>query len=494
MSAVIEPRRGRATLPEASAQPQPVHTRAEPCVPLANVMDLLLDAVCVVDTQGRYVFVSAAFERIFGYSPQEVIGRPMIDLVFHEDRARTLGAVDEIVAGTHQPHFENRYVRKDGRIVHIMWSAQWSPADQVRVAVARDVTDKKRADSMQAALYAVSEAAYCAQDLLVLFRRVHQIIGKLLPASSFFVALYDPEHDRLSFPYHVDEHRPAPEVQELAGGSLSAEVVRTGRTVHVKRNAATDSCEPARCDLAAQALDWLGVPLRAPGGVIGALVVTGYSADSRCTDGDTELLQFVSTQVAAAIERKQAEARLQHLARHDPLTDLPNRELFRDRLETALARAAREDLRLAVLYVDIDKFKHVNDSLGHAVGDLLLQELARRFRRCVRESDTVARVGGDEFVVLLHGIRSSAHAVLVAEKIRKALDRPFDVDGHRLSVAPSIGIALYPEHGIDCERLIARADEAMYQAKKDGGDRSLMADEPRVPIPEAARRSVRAAG
>ncbi|OGB23218.1 MAG: histidine kinase [Burkholderiales bacterium RIFCSPLOWO2_02_FULL_57_36] len=127
--------------------------------PLANVMDLLLDAICIVDPQGRFVSVSGACERIFGYTPEEMIGKPMIDLVFHEDRERTLQAVDKIVAGYLQRHFENRYVRKDGRIVHIMWSARWSEADQVRVAVARDVTERNHIDSMQTAQSSMSEAA-----------------------------------------------------------------------------------------------------------------------------------------------------------------------------------------------------------------------------------------------------------------------------------------------------------------------------------------------
>ncbi|PKO63759.1 MAG: diguanylate cyclase, partial [Betaproteobacteria bacterium HGW-Betaproteobacteria-17] len=154
-------------------------------------MDLLLDAICVVDARGCFVFVSAAGERIFGYAPAEMIGRPMTDFVFHADRARTLQAVDEMMKGQPQPYFENRYVRKDGQIVHIMWSARWSAADQVRVAVARDVTERKHADAMQAALYAISEAAHAAEDLVALFEQVHQIIGGLMPADNFFIALYD---------------------------------------------------------------------------------------------------------------------------------------------------------------------------------------------------------------------------------------------------------------------------------------------------------------
>jgi len=444
---------------------------------LSSVMDLLLDAICVVDAQGRFIYVSAAGERIFGYPPEEMIGRRMIDLVFHEDRARTLNAVDEIVAGQHKPHFENRYVRKDGSIVHIMWSARWSEAHQVRVAVARDVTERKRAESMQAALYAISEAAYSAEDSLALFRRIHQIISDLLAAKNFFVALYDEGNDRLTFPYYVDEYNDAPTPRRLDSGTLSAAVIRTGRPLQFSGNATTIRAEQLLPDVGIDALDWLGVPLNGQNGIIGALVVKSYAGDVRYTGQDIELLQFVSTQIAAAIERKQTETRLQHIARHDPLTDLPNRELFHDRLNTALALARRDQTRLSVLYLDLDMFKQVNDTLGHATGDLLLQQVANRLRQCVRESDTVGRFGGDEFLALLNSIHLPEHAMLVAEKIRLALGQPFDLAGHKLSVTPSIGIALYPELGEDDRQLIRHADEAMYEAKGSGGNRFQVAAE-----------------
>jgi len=191
-------------------------------LPPSNVMDLLLDAICVVDAEGRYLFVSAAFERIFGYAAGEVIGRPMIEMVYPPDRERTLRAAADIMAGQDQLHFENRYVRKDGQVVDIMWSARWSEADQARVAVGRDVTALKRSENLQGALFDISEAAYTAEHLPALFRRIHQIIGELLPANNFFVALYDDKKDELSFPYFIDEHDPAPEPRKLDSGTLSA--------------------------------------------------------------------------------------------------------------------------------------------------------------------------------------------------------------------------------------------------------------------------------
>ena len=449
--------------------------------PLANVMDLLLDAICVVDVEGRYVFVSAAFERIFGYTPQEIIGKPMIELVHPDDRERTLQTAREIMAGQPKPHFQNRYVRKDGRVIHIMWSTRWSEADGMRIAVARDITELKRAESMQVALHAISEAAHSAADLLALFRNIHLIIGKLLPARNFFVALYDEKKDELSFPYFVDEHGSAPSAQKLDSGTLSAEVIRTGQALLLTPDMPVAPPEHANPVDGRGALHWLGVPLSTQQGIIGALAVQSYSGEVRYTEQDKVLLQFVSTQVAAAIERKQTQTWLQYVALHDQLTALPNRMLFHDRLRTALARARRDSSRLSVLYVDLDKFKLINDSFGHDVGDLLLREVSHRLRHCVREVDTVARMGGDEFVVLLDNIDQPEHACIVAEKIRKALNQPFELPDHSLHISTSIGIAVYPEHGDDNKQLMRLADDAMYAAKKHGGNRLIMSDMPGQP-------------
>jgi len=431
---------------------------------LANVIDLMLDAVCVVDTEGRFLFISAAGERIFGYPPQEMIGRPVIGFVHPEDRERTLGAVAEILAEKHKPIFENRYVRKDGRVVHIMWSARWSPPDRVRVAVARDVTARKRAEALQAALYAISEAAHAAEDLLALFAQIHCIIDGLLPAKNFYVALYDAAGDWLSFPYHVDADG-ASEPGTLDAETLCAELIRSRQELLVCHDAALP---PA---LGRTAVDWLGVPLGPPQGVIGALLVKGHSPQVRYGAADVELLKFVSAQIAAAIERKQSQLRLQHVAQHDPLTDLPNRSLVRDRVAMALARARRDGGGLALLYLDLDDFKPVNDRFGHAVGDGLLQQVAQRLKHCVRASDTVGRMAGDEFVVLLAQLHAPDDATAVAEKIRAALCQPFDVAGHAVSVSPSIGLVGYPADGEQADQLIDRADEAMYVAKRAGGNR-----------------------
>ncbi len=277
---------------------------------LPEVMDLMLDAVCVVDREGRFLFVSAAFERIFGYQPQEVLGKPMLSFVHPEDQEKTLQTVDALLAGELSPNFENRWVHKFGHSVDVLWSARWSERHQVRIAVAHDITD-----------------------------------------------------------------------------------------------------------------------------------------------------------------RKQMEARLHHLAGHDSLTDLPNRALLLDRLQIALKRARRDQSQLSILFIDMDGFKSVNDNYGHSVGDNLLRRIALRLKELVRASDTVGRLGGDEFLVLLNSTGDHQDVTMIAEKIRTELEIPYEVDGIELYLAPSIGIAQYPENGDDEQQLIQWADQAMYQAKSTGGNR-----------------------
>jgi len=173
-------------------------------------------------------------------------------------------------------------------------------------------------------------------------------------------------------------------------------------------------------------------------------------------------------------ERKRAEARVQYLALHDALTGLANRVLFFDRLNGAIAAARRKEGAFALLYLDLDDFKPINDTFGHEAGDLALRSVAERLRDCVRESDTVARLGGDEFVLLVNDTADEAAAVTVAEKAIAALTRPLPIGECRHSIGASIGIVLYPRHGEDADSLMRHADTAMYDAKRLGKNRYLL--------------------
>lgn len=181
-------------------------------------------------------------------------------------------------------------------------------------------------------------------------------------------------------------------------------------------------------------------------------------------------------------ERKASEAFVQHLAHHDALTDLPNRALLNDRLRQALAHAKRDRAKLAVLFIDLDRLKPVNDKLGHDVGDLLLMEVASRLRSVMaRKVDTVARLGGDEFVVLLPRINKESDAEAAAERVLSALRQPFKADQHVIHISASIGVAFSPQHGLEVEALLKNADAAMYSAKRAGSDGFRVFDESMQP-------------
>ncbi|HZQ21523.1 MAG TPA: EAL domain-containing protein [Terriglobales bacterium] len=184
-------------------------------------------------------------------------------------------------------------------------------------------------------------------------------------------------------------------------------------------------------------------------------------------DGDGKLALLEGT-IEDITDRKQAEERIQFLAYYDALTGLPNRTLLQDRLDKALASARRRGEKVALLFMDLDRFKIINDSLGHSFGDLLLQEVAERLKKCARDQDTVARIGGDEFVVVMAGIRDAPDSAVAAERIMDAVSADFLIHGRTFNISCSVGIGIFPEHGTDSENLIKNADTAMYCAKESG--------------------------
>jgi len=175
----------------------------------------------------------------------------------------------------------------------------------------------------------------------------------------------------------------------------------------------------------------------------------------------------------ARLEQREQQARA--FAYLDELTGLPNRRLLLDRLQQAIAQCARQDRQLALLFVDLDGFKGVNDTLGHAIGDALLKRVADRIAASIRTADTACRYGGDEFVIMLPSIEHPSLSTTVAEKVRFRLGEPYVIDGFRIEIAASIGTALYPDHGLVCEELLKRADDALYRAKATRSEASIAA-------------------
>ena len=245
-------------------------------------------------------------------------------------------------------------------------------------------------------------------------------------------------------------------------------VLDTRKTLHLQEERGRPDETPGSVAHPAQLL----VPLCTRDLAFGVLALSGAHRDAF----DPFAIQWVETLarhlaiiVSLAVVRKETEARILHLALHDPLTDLPNRTLFYDRLKQALAQAKRHGRKVGVLFVDLDRFKAINDSLGHETGDALLKIVADRLVRCVRSTDTIARLSGDEFTLVLQDLNREQDAGLVAQKVLDVVGHPVTVGSQEIPITASVGIALYPFDATDPEVLIALADRAMYRAKEQGG-------------------------
>jgi len=215
------------------------------------------------------------------------------------------------------------------------------------------------------------------------------------------------------------------------------------------------------------------VPMASAGKNIGFLGFDSVHRQRTWPRDVITMLKMVGIIFTLAMERKGTEEKLQHMAHNDSLTNLPNRALFFDRLAQSLVRARRRGQNIAVLFVDLDRFKFINDTFGHDMGDNALKQVSQRLRHCIREEDTVARMGGDEFTVILTELGKTDHAALVSRKILACLTEPFILKGKECHLGCSIGIAIYPADGEDSETLLKNADTAMYRAKQKGNKHSF---------------------
>jgi diguanylate cyclase (GGDEF)-like protein len=373
-----------------------------------------------------------------------------------------------------------------------------------------EVQERQRGETLQAALYRIADLASSELDMSEMLRRIHAVVGELMYAKNFFIALYSAERDTLRFIYFADEKDPGivdPEVEipaEEMINSLTLGVIRDGRpAMGSGRHVAEMLSVPGGLGLGTLAEDWLGVPMVAEGEVRGAVVVQSYDRSERYTEEDRALLVYVAQHILTALARKQAQSELERRVEdrtrelrdqvrereraeqqlvyetlHDSLTGLPNRSFMYDALERALARLRRDpNHRFAVLFLDLDRFKVINDSVGHLVGDEMLKEAGMRLAACVRSPDVVARLGGDEFALLLEDTRGPEDACHVAQRVIEALAEPIRIAGKELFSSASIGIALSHDRYRSAEELLRDADVAMYRAKAHGRQRFEIFDE-----------------
>jgi diguanylate cyclase (GGDEF)-like protein/PAS domain S-box-containing protein len=417
------------------------------------------------------VFANESMARILGASSaRDLIGRKVSEFLPVEELEAARGALKAMGEGL-QPALREHFLRRiDGRRILVeVLGRRVTFGDKPAVqSVIRDITERRRADKSQAAIYRIADASARASSLSGLLESVHSAVGELMDARNFIIALIDPSGENFTFPYYRDEQETAPTSVPIRA-TFCSRLLEDGRPLLVDR-AQIDGLRAQGVPVfGPSAVSWIGVPLRARDTTFGVLVVQSYREGIRYTEADRDLLSYVSHHIADAIDRQRKEDQIEHMAFHDGLTGLPNRLLFEDRLTNALAQAERRHAPLSILFVDLDRFKVINDSLGHPVGDEVLKVVGKRLADGLRDGDSLARRGGDEFLVLLPDTRPEG-AASVAQKLIDSVRAPMHCGGHDLTISASCGIAVFPENGPDTESLLKAADLAMYRAKEGGRD------------------------
>ncbi len=421
---------------------------------LAAVVESAGAAIFSETVDGTVLTWNKGAQHIFGFSDEEVIGQSHVCMLPEFIKSEEAKIWQRVMAGESITSFETIRQDREGRIVDLAMSI--SPIFEgekiVRVViVAQDITDHKR-------MY---------RALLESERKQRQRVAELKAVLDAVPTPVWIAHDTEC--RRVTGNRAAYEMLKLPQGSnLSFAAPENDKPTHyaIYRNGR------------ALAPSELPVQMAASRGV----VVRDFEQDIVFDDGSiTHIIGNatplhdsegkVTGAVSAAIDitaRKSAEEQIRRMAHFDALTNLPNRVLLMDRLEQAIAMSARNQTHTGVLFIDLDHFKSINDTLGHHVGDLLLQEVAERLREYVREVDTVSRLGGDEFIIIVPELRQIDDARHIARKLLQSLSEPYVVSGQKLEVTPSIGVSVFPDHATEPSALIRLADQAMYQAKQEG--------------------------
>lgn len=422
----------------------------------------------------RIVYVNEAFTRITGYCDIDVTGKTPRILHGPKTDPLQLEAIRSAIRKWEPTRSELIHYRKDGSEFWV--DVNIVPIEDERgpftywVAVLREATRRKRAEILERDRNQVLELVASNAPLETVLARLTHLVERQRPELLCSLLLV-----RDGYLYHCGAPTlPQAYIEAIDGLEFAAagEPFRTaclGNPVVVPDITA----EPALRPYAGLLLNlnvracWCVPIFSGEGKVLGIFVI--YYREQREPDPvEVELLEMASRLAAVAIEQRQLNDQLAYQARHDALTGLPNRFQIEERLQQALAQARRHDWLVAVLFIDLDRFKQINDTLGHSVGDALLRQVSRRLESCLRKSDSLARMGGDEFTLVLSELKDPQDALRVAQKLLDALRAPFKVEAYELFVTASIGISVYPRDGKDAATLQRNADNAMYRAKNKG--------------------------
>ncbi|HEX6633502.1 MAG TPA: PAS domain-containing protein [Usitatibacter sp.] len=436
---------------------------------LRQVIDSVPTPMCYVDAQMRYRYVNNAFLDYIGLRPREIVGRPVID-VLGEERYRQL-----------HPHLERLKMGESLAVERLVRFAD----GRARWMIVRLTPRISGGDYL--GYYATTSDIHEQKVVEEELRRANGILSAHFDNTPLAVIEWDTE---------LRIVRWSGQAESIFGWNATEALGRALATWRLVYEDDRGSVEQAIDELVqgpGRHATLLSRSYRKDGSVIW---VEWHHSALRDDAGHLVSILSLAQDVSSRI---QAEERLQYMATHDGLTGLPNSVLLNDRLDAALVRARRSHKRVGVMFLDLDHFKDVNDTLGHRVGDLLLKELARRIRGALRQSDVLARVSGDEFVVILEEFPDDNAPELVARKVLDEVRRPFHIEGHEIHVSGSLGLALHPDDGADVETLLKNADAAMYHAKELGrnGFRLFSTElaerrSQRLQVETALRRALRA--
>jgi len=444
-------------------------------------------AIIVADAQGRIERWNPAAERMFGWSEDELSGHVVPWFPAGKEDEGTLYRAS-ILRGEPFSDVEAVRLRKDGTPLVVSLSGapvldEHGVAVGVMVIVA-DITARKRFETRQSLQNAITsllaESRITVDEALT---KVIQVFCEKVGWACGSRRVLDTQASVMRCAEAWDNGDPAvmdfvSETRKLVTPStarhagVTRRVWENGKPLWVTDVQADASLKRGEAARKAGLHTALAFPIMIGDEFYG--VMEFFAPD--VWQPDQGLIDFASqlgAQIGQFIARKQAESNLRFVATHDTLTALPNRSMFGERLSQALAQARRYNRRLAVLFVDLDGFKEVNDTLGHDVGDALLKEIAARLRGCLREGDVVGRIGGDEFVVMIEEFSDTDRLQLVAQKLLETVGREVEVRSHRCRVTSSIGISTFPEDGRDTQTLLRHADSAMYRAKELGKNRYI---------------------
>lgn len=397
--------------------------------------------ILMFNTDGDCLYANPAYRKMAGLTIGEAKGDGWHKHIHPEDAGRVMEHWQNVILNAQEFVDEFRFLHADGHIVWVHVSATIMHNGHRRHGYLQTLTDISERKSAQSVLAATEEALFEQKERAEV--TLNSIGDGVICADTLDHIIYmNPGAERMTgWQQHEALGHPLGEVFSIVDPVMREEHGQNG-----KNSIASRSSLLIRRDGTELPIQNSTSPIHdRVGSLIGTVIV--------CRD---------------VSETHEMAAKMAHLAQHDFLTDLPNRSLLNDRLSQAISLAHRQNKKLAVLFIDLDHFKHINDTLGHAVGDLLLQNVARRLKACVRGADTLCRQGGDEFVVLLSEVDDSEDAVQVASKMLEMFAKPLVVDGHELDVGLSIGISIYPDDGPDADILVRHADIAMYHAKENG--------------------------